>query len=361
MTLLGEKGRHPLDLEIPSPSSTFRIGIIGAGGIVTGSHLPAYAERGWQVVHIASRSLDAARSAAELFSIPKYTDDWHDVINDDDVQIVDVSLPPHLHPEVCRAAFAAGKHVLAQKPMTMDLQTAYELVQEAKKAGVMFAVNQNGRFDPSIMACHKLIEDGVFGELVLANMQLRTRQPWQKFWEDEQYQRLMILGMSIHHLDQFRFLFGDPEEVTAVTARYPDQPWAGESIAIYTLRYSNGFIAHGFDNGFPWTKDWRVSWGLDGTEAIAQGEIGWPTGGFSTIRYMTRSATDTWIEPTLTGKWFPDAFAGTMGALFEAVATGKEPTNSGFENLRTLRLVEACYLSASEQRTVKLKEIRYED
>ena len=75
---------------------------------------------------------------------------------------------------------------------------------------------------------------------------------------------------------------------------------------------------------------------------------------------MTRSATDTWIEPTLTGKWFPDAFAGTMGALFEAVATGKEPTNSGFENLRTLRLVEACYLSASEQRTVKLKEIRYE-
>lgn len=350
-------GRHPLDLPIKEPTATYRIGVVGAGGIVTGSHLPAYRSRHWTVSRIASRTLAAARAAADQFDIPYASDDWRSVVSADDVDVVDISLPPHLQPEVCRAAFAAGKHVLVQKPMAVDLATARTIVDAAEEAGVQLAANQNGRWDPSIRACRHLVEQGVFGELVTASIELRTRQPWQSFWETEDYPRLMVLGMSIHHLDQFRYLFGEPVEVTALTSRYPGQPWAGESIAYYALRYASGLIAYGFDDGFPWLRDWTVSWRVEGLDAIATGDIGWPTGGYSAMRYTTAAAPDSWTEPAFTGKWFPDAFAGTMGALFDAIATGVPASISGRDNLHTLRLVEACYLSAAQRRTVSIEEI----
>ena len=349
--------RDPLDLEIPEPQRVYRIGLIGAGGIVTGSHLPAYAQRGWRVSCIASRTGAGAKAAAERFGIPVATGDWHDVIDADDVDVIDISLPVHLQPEVCRAAFAAGKHVLVQKPMALDLDTARALVEEAEDAGIVFAVNQNGRFDPSIRAAKALLDQGMFGHVVLATMELRTRQPWQSFWESTAYPRLMVLGMSIHHLDQFRLLFGEPDAVTCVTARYPGQPWPGESIASYTLHYPDGMLAMSLDDGFPWLPDWSVTWRIEGTDAIALGRIGWPTGGYSEIKYATASAPSEWVEPVLTGKWFPDAFAGTMGALFDAIAIGTEPSNSGRDNLKTLRLVEACYQSAAQRRTVPIEEI----
>lgn len=349
--------RDPLDLVIPEPQRTYRIGLIGAGGIVTGSHLPAYAQRGWQVSRIASRTGAGAQAAAEQFDIPVATGDWHEVIDADDVDVIDISLPVHLQPEVCRAAFAAGKHVLVQKPMALDLDTARALVEEADDAGIVFAVNQNGRFDPSIRAAKALIDQGVFGHLVLATMELRTRQPWQTFWESAAYPRLMVLGMSIHHLDQYRLLFGEPDAVTCITTRYPGQPWPGESIASYTLHYPDGMLAMSLDDGFPWLPDWSVTWRIEGTDAIALGRIGWPTGGHSEIKYANATAASDWVEPVLTGKWFPDAFAGTMGALFDAIATGTEPSNSGRDNLKTLRLVEACYQSAAQRRTVPIEEI----
>ncbi len=81
----------------------------------------------------------------------------------------------------------------------------------------------------------------------------------------------MLLGMSIHHLDQFRYLFGEPLEITAHLATYPGQPWVGDSIALYVLRYESGLLATGFDDGFPWTRDWSEDYRIEGLEAIARG------------------------------------------------------------------------------------------
>jgi predicted dehydrogenase len=347
-----------LDLAPELGTSAYRIGIVGAGGVVRGCHLPAYRSQGWQVVRIASRTAERALSVAAEFDVPAWSADLMDVIRDDRVEVVDLALPDHLHREYAEAALAAGKHVLCQKPMAIALGDARAIVAAAARAGRKLAVNQNGRWDPAIRACRELVRRGVFGTLVTASIEMRTRQPWQRYWEDaEHYQRLMLVGMSIHHLDQFRFLFGDPDEVTAVLARYPGQPWAGESIALYVLRYASGMLATGFDDGFPWTRDWREDYRIEGVEAIARGEIGWPTGGYSTLEYTTRQRPDSWIRPAFTRKWFPDAFVATMGELFRAIETDSEPSISGSDNLVTLRLVEAGYRSAAERRTVRLDEI----
>ena len=358
------QGRGPvidpreLDIAPQLGTESYRIGVIGAGKIVRECHLPAYRSAGWEVVRIASRTAESAQAAADEFGIPDASGDFLDVIEDERVQVVDISLPSHRHPEVAIAALEAGKHVLLQKPMANTLEEARTIVDAADQAGVTLAVNQNGRWDPAIQACRALLERGVFGQLVTASVEMRTRQPWQEYWRDgDNYSRLMLLGMSIHHLDQFRFLFGEPLEITAHLASYPGQPWAGESIALYVLRYEAGLLATGFDDGFPWTRDWSEEYRIEGLEAIARGRIGWTDQTFSTLEFTTRQAPDASIRPAFTRKWFPDAFAATMGELFLALEEDREPSISGRDNLHTLRLVEAGYRSAAERRTVRLDEI----
>ena len=347
-----------LDIAPQLASASYRIGIIGAGRIVRACHLPAYRAAGWEVVRIASRTEASARAAAEAFAIPAASADLYDVIRDERVEVVDISLPSHRHPEFAIAALEAGKHVLLQKPMANSLDEARPIVEAAERAGVKLAVNQNGRWDPAMRACRELLDRGVFGQLVTASIDMRTRQPWQEYWQDAaHYPRLMLLGMSIHHLDQFRYLFGEPLEITAHLARYPGQPWVGESIAQYVLRYGSGLLVTAFDDGFPWTRDWSERFRIEGLDGIARGCIGWTDQGFSTLEYTTREAPDAWISPAFTRKWFPDAFLATMNELFCAIEDGREASISGRDNLRTLRLVEAGYRSAAERRTVLLEEV----
>ena len=351
-----------LDLAPELGTRAHRIGVIGAGKIVRECHLPAYRSAGWEVVRIASRTVASAKAVADEFGIPAASSDFSDVIHDDRVEVVDISLPSHLHRDVAVAALAAGKHVLLQKPMANTLEDAVAIVEAADRAGVKLAINQNGRWDPAIRACRELIDRGTFGRLITASVEMRTRQPWQEYWKDSaNYPRLMLLGMSIHHLDQFRYLFGDPLEITAHLATYPDQPWAGDSIALYVLRYESGLLATGFDDGFPWIRDWSEDFRIEGIEAIARGESGWTHGGFSTLEFTTRARPDSWIRPAFSRRWFPDAFAGTMGELLCAIEQDRQPSISGRDNLRTLQLVEAGYRSAAERRTVRLDEITLGD
>jgi predicted dehydrogenase len=71
---------------------------------------------------------------------------------------------------------------------------------------------------------------------------------------------------------------------------------------------------------------------------------------------MSDRRPGVWIAPQWNDVWFPDAFEGPMAALMDAIATGREPSNSGAENLRTMALVEACYRSVREHRPVDIRE-----
>ena len=207
----------------------------------------AYQIAGFRVSGLWNRTVEIARAVATRFDVANVFSSWQELISSRDIEVVDISLPPHLQPEVAIAA-AAGKHIMIQKPMAVTYGDALRIVAAARENGVKLAVNQNGRWDPAIRACGTLISRGLLGTRLTAFIELRTMQPWQRFWEDRAiYTQLMILGMSVHHLDQFRFLFGEPEYVTAITDRYPGQKWEGESIAHYQLQYGDGFFASGLD------------------------------------------------------------------------------------------------------------------
>jgi predicted dehydrogenase len=104
--------------------------------------------------------------------------------------------------------------------------------------------------------------------------------------------------------------------------------------------------------------DQHIAWRVDGTEGVAKGTIGWPTGKPSTLTYASTHTTGgEWVTPRWETMWFPHAFIGVMEQLQYALKSGTPPALSVADNVRTVALVEAGYRSIAERRTVRLSEI----
>jgi predicted dehydrogenase len=348
---------HRLDLELLEPLELpvqrFQIGIVGAGWIVRECHLPAYAETGFPVYGIASRTPETARRAAHRFGIDHVPDDWRDLAADPSVEILDIAFPPHLQLEVVRHAVRENSQlrgILAQKPLAQDIGTAREIVAICKDAGVVLAVNQNMRYDQSIRTLKALLDRGYLGEPVAAQITMHARVVWMPYAGD--YERLALLIMSVHHLDVFRFLFGEPERLLAsVRSDYELERPHLDGMAIYVLEYRDGLRAVSIDNCLT-RVDQGIEWRVEGTAGVAKGTIGWPDypqgGSPSTIDFAIDLQPGYWFQPRWEERWFPDAFAGTMAELMCAVEQGREPSISGRDNLATMALLEAAYRSAAE-------------
>ncbi len=356
-----------LDLEQNAPAAKnkdYGIGVVGAGFIVRDIQLVAYAHAGYRVEAIASNNPEEARAVAALRGVPKACATWRELLADPRVEVLDIAVPPSAQLEIVReAARYAGRirGILAQKPLAMRYAEAKETVRICAEAGIPLAVNQNMRYDQSIRALKTLLRRGYLGEPVLATIEMRAIPHWQTWLR--QYDRLTLLNMSIHHLDSFRFLFGDPESVYCSARMDPRTSFPHrDGIVLYVLEYENGMRAAAWDDvwagparegGAP---DTYIEWRVEGTEGMARGTIGWPAypnAAPSTIDLTTRLQPGCWFQPRWEEVWFPDAFEGSMGQLLDAITDGAEPAVSGRDNLRTMALVDACYQSLDEHRPVR--------
>ena len=345
------------------------IGCIGSGFIMADCHLVAYRQSGFNPVAIASRNRSNSEAVAGRHQIKKVYDSYHELLRDTEISIIDVAIPPHLQIEVVREAVKHAGHIkgmLLQKPVATNYRQAKEIVRLCNDAGIVLSVNQNMRYDQSIRACKSLLDQQVLGRPVFASIDMRAIPHWMP-WQ-EQLGWATIRTMSIHHLDAFRFLFGDPVRVYASVTEDPRTSKKfshDDGVALYILEYSNGFRASAWDDVWAGpcregsAADIYIRWRVEGTEGIAKGTIGWP---FypeptpSTLDYTTIESGE-WVKPRWKEVWFPDAFAGPMAQLINAVQNGSEPELSGKDNLKTMALVDACYRSFKEHRAIELEEI----
>jgi predicted dehydrogenase len=345
------------------------IGCIGAGFIMADCHLVAYREAGFNPVAIASPTPGRAQGVAERHKIPKAYTDWRDVLKDERVQVLDVAVPPDVQFEViAEATKQKGRFrgILAQKPLGVNYAQAAEIVRMCAEAGIPLAVNQNMRWDQSVRACKHLLSRGDLGEPVLATIDMRAIPHWMPWQQRQGWVTLRI--MSIHHLDSFRFWFGDPRRVFASVRPDPRtaKKFAHEDgIALYILEYDSGLRASSWDDVWAGparegaADDIGIRWRVEGTEGMARGTIGWPSYPArtpSTLDFTTTKQPGYWFQPRWKEVWFPDAFAGPMGELLCAIEENREPNISGRDNLGTMALVDACYLSAKEHRAVEIAE-----
>lgn len=344
----------------------YRIGIIGAGFIVKGCHLVAYQKAGFYPYAITSKSGVHAKEAAEEFHIPNVYDTWKELIDDEQVEILDIAVPPHVQLEIVRYA-CTKKHIkgiLCQKPIAMSTEDAKEIARLGEEAGIKIAVNANMRYDQSMMALKKILDEGWIGERVIASIDMRATPDWQGFLK-EYDNKLELYAMAVHHIDIFRYLFGDPEKITCVCRTDPRTKFHHvDGITQYTFQYPDGMLATSLDDVWAWPeepceKDNYIRFRVEGTEGFAEGEIGWhkraPEFCGSTLKLASKKFPNQWIEPTWDTMWFPDAFVGTMANLLIAVETDTEPKISAKDYVGTMACVEACYQSIQEERSVRLK------
>ena len=352
---------------LPPRRTDIGIGVVGAGFIVRDCHLVAYAEAGFRVIGITSRSIDKAREVAELRSVPHVFESVEEMVDDPAIEVIDIAVPPNDQSGVIDRVLSHRRRVrgiLAQKPLAMTYGEAKRLVEDCKRAGVALQVNQNMRYDHSVRALKTLLDRGALGDPVLATIELRAIPHWMPWARDGR--SLSTFIMSIHHLDTFRYWLGDPERVLASTRPDPRTKFSHEDgINLYILEFGGGARASGWDD--VWAGPARegagaeiaVRWRVEGTEGLALGTIGWP--GWpdrvpSTIDYSTFRDQGTWHRPRWPEAWFPDAFAGTMGGLLHALETGEQPDISGRDNLKTIALCEAVFAAAREHRVAVLDD-----
>ena len=151
----------------------------------------------------------------------RLTDSLELILQDPEVQVVIVATPAATHLEICQRCFAAGKHVLLEKPLELNLERSTKLVELAAQAGLQLGVVLQHRFREASQVLQKLLIDGRLGEVQAASIRL----PW---WRSQSYYNEpgrgtlardgggVLLTQAIHTLDLFRSLVGIQSVQSAV-------------------------------------------------------------------------------------------------------------------------------------------------
>ncbi len=141
-----------------------RFGLLGFGAIGQFRAESLLQTTGAKLTMICERDAKLLAKAAEKFSA-KTTNNYDEMLANDEVDVVIVSTPPNLHRAHCEAAFAHGKHVLCEKPLATNNEDAQAIVEAAKKAGRVLGTGFNYRFYPAIAKIRELINAGDIGDI----------------------------------------------------------------------------------------------------------------------------------------------------------------------------------------------------
>lgn len=229
---------------------SLQIGIIGAGGI-TRPHLMGFLEvPGVERIVVADVNEEALREKKRLFARIETTTDYHEILRDPDIAIVDICLPHFLHHRVAMEAFAAGKDVFCEKPIATRLDDAVEMVTTAERLGRKFYVSLNQMFTPAHRKAKEMIEQGALGKLLMGVWKMmgnefarmNTREHWKGDIEKAGGGALFDTGMHAAYI--LLDLFGPARQVSAFARRLlvePDNKGDDNSVAI--IEFESGAVA----------------------------------------------------------------------------------------------------------------------
>ena len=324
------------------------VAVLGAGSIAQTAHLPAYAAYGIGVTGVWSRSPETTAGVRERFpSVPRVYADPQELLDDPEVRVVDIATPARGRLAWVAAAVDAGKHVLAQKPLTLEpdeLRALPALLDRAAARGLRVAVNHNGRWAPAWRLATLLARSGAVGDVVGVTHLHDKALPPLVGTPFDQLGHMLVTDYLVHWIDITRCWL-EPARVTTVAAsdsRVPGQPAASHNpwSATVSLGCDTGATALVRIAGDVRTSRPSCPFWVHGTDGTLRGSV---------LTGSDRLALDTGgesVDLPLQGQWFVDGFAGTMGELLCAVAEEREPEHSAAHAAGTVRLVLAAQRSA---------------
>jgi predicted dehydrogenase len=202
-------------------TKTIGVGVIGIGMGNTMLPLNDDPSSPFEVRSLCSSTADKVRALAAERGVRHWTTDYRELVARDDVDVVAVYSPDHLHAAHVVAALEAGKHVVCTKPMVTSISDAQRIVELVDRQGVKFLVGQTMRFEPEFVALKAQLDAGLVGDVILVEghyvHDMRDVYPHTP-WRRDVPQDLMYGGVS-HPVDILRWLCGDVDEVHAYGTR----------------------------------------------------------------------------------------------------------------------------------------------
>jgi len=224
-----------------------RVGFIGAGFIAdTLANALLKLKEYSSIEAVYSREIEKAKHFAKRFGVEKIYSSWRDLINDNEIEAIVVATPTYTHKEIAVEAAKRGKHVFLEKPISLNIQDAREIVREAEKNHIKLFVGHCLRYWPEYVRVKELVSRGEIGEPRVARAyRLGSYPTWSLWYRYREFSGGVVIDLAIHDIDFLRWVMGSVKRVYGVGGRFSRYSIDVIDHAMYILEFENGAVAYG--------------------------------------------------------------------------------------------------------------------
>ncbi len=341
---------------------TVRWGVIGAGGIARRRTIPEgiQASPNAQLIAVMDRNALTRQELHTQYQVPAVATVQE--LLDMQIDAVYIATPTFEHAPQALAAAAAGKHVLCEKPLALDVKEAEQILAACRNARVKLGVGYMMRFHSAHKRIRDWVANGRIGAPVMARAQLACwHPPTPGHWR-----QIRTLGgggaladLALHCFDLLEFILGPIAEVSAITSTLTQhyQDSSVEDSGLVTLRFENGMLGV-VESQFnvPDAASENVL-EINGTQGAikAVNTIGQNSGGGLRALFSDENVQATaWEMFSLNHE--PNIYQTQIEAFSNCILADTEPPIPGEAGVRGMRLLEACYQSASQGKMISVRE-----
>lgn len=337
---------------------SLRVGIIGTGAI-SYKHAQAYRNIGYQVTVCTDINPEAGRKFAATHGA-EFLSSYEEVCRHPEVDFVDVCTFPDFRLEPVQAASAHGKHIQVQKPMATNLDTARQMIETARSAGIRLGVVSQHRFDDASLFLTRALADGRLGKILQADAYVKWyrspeyySRPIKGSWKVEGGGAL--INQAIHQVDLLLWLAGPVRQVAGFWQLGARHKIESEDVISALLRYESGAtgVIQASTAFYPGYTERIEIHGTKGTAVVAgdklitwdvENDSGEPPPLYRDVRSGSSDPMAIPLEP----------FERQFRDFGEAIRTGRDPLVSGDEGFRALQLVLSIYQACRENRVLAI-------
>jgi predicted dehydrogenase len=327
--------------------SRLRVGILGTGGIAA-RHAGAAAALSdkLQLVACCGRNESRAQGFAARLGITAYVD-FDRMLQEQHLDLLVVTLPPHAHDGQVEKAATAGVHLLVEKPIALTMERARSMASAVKRAGVVGACGFMYRFGDAVLRWDAETIAGSTGRTGMFIGQFHCNALHTEWWREQSKSGGQTVEQLIHIVDLARHHLGEPQSVYARGSNFFHhgvERYDSDDVSAMILGYDDGRVGvlNATNGAIPgkWDKSWQII-----AERMTGHFTGWNTG------TLTRTQGDVTAERIDTQT---DVFVAQLSDVVAAIATNRPPRVTLDDGAQTLRIVLAARDSIAQQREIPL-------
>ena len=345
---------------------TMRVGIIGAGGIAAGAHIPNYQNYGpnVEVLAISNHNKERAEVLAEQFSIPSVFENYQDMLDEMKLDAVSICTPNKFHAEQTIAALLAGCHVLCEKPPAITPEEAALMEDISKKTGRILVYGFHYRYSPEVQTLKRFIQEDELGEIYAGTVKAVRRRGipgWGVFANKELQGGGPLIDIGVHMLDSALYLMGYPEPDTVFGTAYQKLgnrkgvgllgDWDWENFTVEDM--ARGMIT--FKNGSSLLLETAFAANIEASEEMQVSLMGEKGGAnlFPLKIFQEKHGTLIDIQPVFLPK--RNMYKEEIHHFINAILEGKQNLSTPRQGVILQNIVHALYESALKGEAVKLE------